>query len=386
MKVRFSLLALACAGLMACGKPEAPKEATAVPSDSTPATPAAPAEEPKVLNVLNWSDYIAADTIANFEKETGIKVTYDVFDSNEVLEAKLMTGKSGYDVVVPSLTFLARQIQAGVFMPLDKSKLPNYANMDPQIQALISKNDKDNAHAANYLWGTTGIAYNEDMLKERLGDNAPIDDWKLIFDPQYISKMTDCGVYILDTPSEILPVALLYLGEEPNSFDPAVIQKGVDLMLKVRPHITQFHSSQVIDALANGDACLAIAWSGDVLQAANRAEEAGKGVKVGYSIPKQGAPMWFDMMAIPKDASHPNNAHAFINYILKPEVMSGIQNHVAYASGNAAAKALVNPEILGDPRVYPSPEVQATLFSLAVLPPEVDRIFNRAWTTIKTGQ
>ena len=386
MKVRFSLLALACAGLMACGKPEAPKEATAVPSDSTPATPAAPAEEPKVLNVLNWSDYIAADTIANFEKETGIKVTYDVFDSNEVLEAKLMTGKSGYDVVVPSLTFLARQIQAGVFMPLDKSKLPNYANMDPQIQALISKNDKDNAHAANYLWGTTGIAYNEDMLKERLGDNAPIDDWKLIFDPQYISKMTDCGVYILDTPSEILPVALLYLGEEPNSFDPAVIQKGVDLMLKVRPHITQFHSSQVIDALANGDACLAIAWSGDVLQAANRAEEAGKGVKVGYSIPKQGAPMWFDMMAIPKDASHPNNAHAFINYILKPEVMSSIQNHVAYASGNAAAKALVNPEILGDPRVYPSPEVQATLFSLAVLPPEVDRIFNRAWTTIKTGQ
>ncbi len=392
MIFRISLLALACAGILACGKSEAPKDTPSAPADSTaaaptaPAAPVAPADEPKVLNVLNWSDYIAEDTIANFEKETGIKVTYDVFDSNEVLEAKLMTGKSGYDVVVPSLTFLSRQIAAGVFMPLDKSKLPNYANLDPQIQALIAQNDKDNTHAANYLWGTTGIAYNEDMLKQRLGENAPVDDWKLIFEPEYISKMTDCGVYILDTPSEILPVALLYLGEEPNSFDPAVIQKGVDLMLKIRPHVTQFHSSQVIDALANGDACLAIAWSGDVLQAANRAEEAGKGVKVGYSIPKQGAPMWFDMMAIPKDASHPNNAHLFINYILKAEVMSGIQNFVEYASANAAAKALVNPEILGDPRVYPSPEVQATLFSLAVLPPEVDRIFNRAWTTIKTGQ
>jgi len=386
MKLRISLLALACAGLFACGKTEAPKETTAAPADAPAAAPAAPAEEPKVVNVLNWSDYIAEDTIANFEKDTGIKVTYDVFDSNEVLEAKLMTGKSGYDVVVPSLTFLARQIEAGVFMPLDKSKIPNYANMDPQIQALIAQNDKDNAHSANYLWGTTGIAYNEDMLKQRLGADAPVDDWKLIFDPQYISKMTDCGVYILDTPSEILPIALLYLGEQPNSFDPAVIQKGVDLMLKIRPHITQFHSSQVIDALANGDACLAIAWSGDVLQAANRAEEAGKGVKVGYSIPKQGAPMWFDMMAIPKDAEHPNNAHVFINYMLKAEVMAGIQNYVEYASANAAAKPLVNPDIVNDHRIYPTPEVQATLFSLAVIPPEVDRIFNRAWTTIKTGQ
>lgn len=386
MKLRISLLALACASLFACGKTEAPKETAATPADSTPAAAAAPAEEPKVLNVLNWSDYIAEDTIANFEKETGIKVTYDVFDSNEVLEAKLMTGKSGYDVVVPSLTFLARQIQAGVFMPLDKSKLPNLSNMDPQIQALIAQNDKDNTYSANYMWGTTGIAYNEDKLKERFGDNAPINDWKMIFEPENIAKMTDCGVYILDTPSEILPIALLYLGEEPNSFDPAVIQKGVDLMQKIRPHVTQFHSSQVVDALANGDACLAIAWSGDVLQAAARADEAGKGVKVGYSIPKQGAPVWFDMMAIPKDANHPNNAHVFINYMMKADVMANIQNYVAYASGNAAAKALVKPEIVNDPRVYPTPEAQATLFSLAVIPPEVDRIFNRAWTTIKTGQ
>ena len=387
MKLRFGLLALACAGLAGCGNDEAPKQ-VAAPTDAAPATtaPVTPGEEPKVLNVLNWSDYIAEDTVANFEKETGIKVTYDVFDSNEVLEAKLMTGKSGYDVVVPSLTFLARQIQAGVFMPLDKSKLSNLGNMDPQIQGLIAQNDKDNAHAVNYLWGTTGIAYNEDKLKERFGDNAPINDWKMIFEPENISKMTDCGVYILDTPSEILPIALLYLGEQPNSFDPAVIQKGVDLMLKIRPHITQFHSSQVVDALANGDACLAIAWSGDVIQAADRANEAGKGVKVGYSIPKQGAPVWFDMMAIPKDANHPNNAHVFINYMMRPEVMAGIQNTVHYASGNAKAKELINEAIRNDPRVYPTPEVQPTLFSLAVIPPEVDRIFNRAWTTIKTGQ
>ncbi|MGE4073007.1 MAG: polyamine ABC transporter substrate-binding protein [Lysobacterales bacterium] len=382
MKLRIALLALAIASLVACGKDEAPKDTTA----AAPAAPAAPKAEDKVLNVLNWSDYIAEDTIDNFQKETGIKVTYDVFDSNEVLEAKLMTGNSGYDVVVPSLTFLARQIQAGVFMNLDKSKLPNLDNMDPKIQKMIAQNDPDNAHAVNYLWGTTGIAYNEDKVKERLGDNAPVDDWKMIFDPEYISKMTDCGVYILDTPSEILPIALLYLGEEPNSFDPAVIQKGVDLMLKIRPYITQFHSSQVIDAMANGDACLAIAWSGDIIQAADRAEEAGKGVKVGYSIPKQGAPVWFDMMAIPKDAPHPNNAHIFINYMMKPEVMAGIQNYVSYASGNAKAKELVDPEILADGRVFPTAEVEATLFNLAVIPPEVDRIFNRAWTQVKTGQ
>lgn len=384
MKLRFSLLALACTAILSCGKDEAPPAPAPAP-DAKPAEPVAAAEEPKVLNVLNWSDYIAEDTIANFEKETGIDVTYDVFDSNEVLEAKLMTGNSGYDVVVPSLTFLSRQIQAGVFMPLDKSKLPNFTNLDPQIQALIAQNDKDNTYSANYLWGTTGIAYNEEMAKARVGD-MPMDDLKVFFDPEIVSKFTDCGVYVLDTPSEILPMALDYLGEEPNSFDPAVIQKGVDLMLKIRPHISQFHSSQVIDALANGDACLALAWSGDVIQASDRADEAGKGVKVGYAIPKQGAPVWFDMLAIPKDAAHPNNAHVFINYILRPDVTANIQNYVSYASANLKAKELVNPEILNDPRVYPSPEVQATLYSLAVIPPEVDRIFNRAWTTIKTSQ
>lgn len=381
MTLRYSVLALACASVLACGKSESP--APAAPTGATPATEAK--AERKVLNVLNWSDYIAEDTIANFQKETGITVTYDVFDSNEVLEAKLMTGKSGYDVVVPSLHFLTRQIQAGVFLPLDKSKLSNYGNLDPKLQALIAKGDPDNAYSVNYLWGTTGIGYNVDKVAERLGD-TPMDDWKIAFDPQYLSKLTDCGVYFLDSPSEILPIVLLYLGEDPNSFDPAVIQKAVDQMQALRPHITQFHSSQFIDALANGDACLAVGWSGDILQAASRAEEADKGVNVDYVIPKQGSAMWLDMLAIPKDADHPNNAHLFIDYLLRPEVMAGIQNFVEYASANAAAKPLVEESVRTDPRVYPSEETMDKLFLQAVLPPEIDRIYNRSWTTIKTGR
>ncbi|PJA43135.1 MAG: spermidine/putrescine ABC transporter substrate-binding protein PotF, partial [Lysobacterales bacterium CG_4_9_14_3_um_filter_62_6] len=342
--------------------------------------------EEKVLNVYNWSDYIAEDTLANFEKETGIKVTYDVFDSNEILEAKLVSGSTGYDVVVPSLTFLARQIKAGVFMPLDKSKLSNYGNLDPEIMAVIANNDPDNTYAVDYLWGTTGIGYNVDLVKKALGKDAPVDSWSLVFDPANLAKLHDCGVYMLDTPSEIIPPVLRYLGEQPNSFDPAVIQKAVDVLTKLRPYITQFHSSEYIKALANGDACVAIGWSGDVFQAKTRADEANKGVHVAYNIPKEGAPMWFDMMAIPKDAKHPDNAHQFINYLLRPEVMAGISNYVSYASANKVSLPLVDESLRANPAVYPTPAVQATLFSLAVLPPEVDRLFNRAWTTLKTGQ
>ena len=364
--------------LVACGK-QAP-----TPEAATEA--AAPMPEEKLLNIYNWSDYIAEDTLANFTKETGIQVTYDVFDSNEVLEAKLVSGTTGYDIVVPSLTFLARQIKAGVFMPLDKSKLSNWGNLDPKILAEIARNDPDNAHAVNWLWGTTGIGYNVDKIKERLGDQAPTDSWALFFDPANLAKLKDCGVYLLDTPSEILPIALKYLGEEPNSFDPTVIQKGFDQLMKLRPYITQFHSSEYINALANGDACIAIGWSGDIFQAKTRAEEADKGVNVEYYIPKEGAPMWFDMMAIPKDAKHPDNAHQFINYVMRPDVIAGISNYVAYANGNKASLELVDEEVRNNPAIYPPEDVAATLFSLAVLPPEVDRLFNRGWTTLKTGK
>ena len=378
MKLRILFVAMASVLSVACGKQETAAPAAAVP--------AAPVAEEKVLNVYNWSDYIAEDTLANFEKETGIKVTYDVFDSNEILEAKLVSGSTGYDVVVPSLTFLARQIKAGVFMPLDKSKLSNYGNLDPEIMAVIANNDPDNTYAVDYLWGTTGIGYNVDLVKKALGKDAPVDSWSLVFDPANLAKLHDCGVYMLDTPSEITPPVLRYLGEQPNSFDPAVIEKAVDVLTKLRPYITQFHSSEYINALANGDACVAIGWSGDVFQAKTRADEANKGVHVAYNIPKEGAPMWFDMMAIPKDAKHPDNAHQFINYLLRPEVMAGISNYVSYASANKVSLPLVDESLRANPAVYPTPAVQATLFSLAVLPPEVDRLFNRAWTTLKTGQ
>ena len=374
MKLKLLGIAVTALILASCGKKDGD------------AAPVAAAEEEKVLNVYNWSDYIAPETLDNFTKETGIKVTYDVFDSNEVLETKLVTGNTGYDVVVPSLTFLARQIQAGVFMPLDKSKIPNLANMDPAIQANIAKLDPGNAHSVNYLWGTTGIGYNVAKIKEVFGDAAPTDSWAMVFEPENLAKLKECGVYFLDTPSEIIPPVLNYLGEEPNSFDPAVIAKAEERLKLLRPSITQFHSSEYINALANGDACVAIGWSGDIFQAQARAEEAKNGVEIAYVIPKEGAPMWFDMMAIPKDAKHPNNAHIFINYLLRPEVAAEISNYVSYASANKAAFEQISPELKANTGVYPTAEASKGLFSLAVLPADVDRLFNRMWTGLKTGQ
>ena len=379
--MKKQLLGILIVGALAgCGDKPAETVATA------PATPAAPAGEEKVLNVYNWSDYIAEDTLANFEKETGIKVTYDVFDANEILETKLVTGNTGYDLVVPSLTFMSRQVQAGVFQPLDRSKLTNYGNLDTKLMATIAVNDPGNTYSVPYLWGTTGIGYNVAKVKEILGDDAPVDSWALVYEPENLKKLSKCGVAFLDTPSEMIPPVLDYLGEEPNSFDEAVIQKAVDRLAQLRPHITYFHSSQYINDLANGDICVAVGWSGDVLQARDRAEEAAKGVEIKYVIPKEGAPMWFDMMAIPKDAKHPDNAHKFINYLMRPEVMAGISNYVSYPSGVAASLPFVDEEVRSDTSVYPTEEMMKTLYALAVLPAEVDRVFNRHWTTLKTGQ
>src|SRR5687768_5877713 len=378
-----ALLVLLLAG---CGGPPADAPAPTAQAPDAAGEPVPATGTDRVLNVYNWSDYIAEDTLANFEKETGIKVVYDMFDSNEVLEAKLMAGNTGYDIVVPSLTFLSRQIQAGVFLPLDKSKLSNLGNLDPEIMAELAKNDAGNTHALPYLWGTSGIGYNVDKVKEVLGDDAPVDSWALVFEPGNLEKLSKCGVYFLDTPSEIIPPVLRYLGEEPNSFDEAVVQKAVDRLAQLRPHITKFHSSEYISALANGDACVAIGWSGDIIQAQTRAEEAGKGVQIEYVIPKEGAPMWFDMLAIPKDAQNVENAYVFLDYLMRPEVMAGIQNYVAYPSGNKAALPMIEEEILQDPGIFPTPEATKTLFTLAVLPPDVDRRFNRHWTTLKTGQ
>ncbi|MBD9379296.1 polyamine ABC transporter substrate-binding protein [Pseudoxanthomonas sp. PXM04] len=375
MKFRALTIALAAAGaLAACG------------GGGDGEKKAAKAADEKVVNVYNWSDYIAEDTIPNFEKQTGIKVTYDVFDSDEMVETKLLAGSSGYDVVVPSLSFLGRQIQAGVFLPLDKSKIPNLKNVDPKLLERIALQDPGNQYAVPYLWGTSGIGYNEDKVKAAFGNTDVTGSWDLVFKPENLSKLKDCGVTVLDTPSELIPIALNYLGEDPHSFDPKVIDKAAALLKGIRPYIRNFHSSSYINDLANGDVCLVVGWSGDVIQARDRADEAQNGVHIGYSIPKEGAPQWFDMMAIPKDAKHVDNAYAFINNMLDPKVAAANTNFVTYPNAVPASKPMIEPSIANDPTIYPPAEVDAKLFTFAVLPPEVDRQYTRIWTELKTGK
>jgi putrescine transport system substrate-binding protein len=375
MKFRALTIALAAASaLAACGGGGDGEKKAAMAADE------------KVVNVYNWSDYIAEDTIPNFEKQTGIKVTYDVFDSDEMVETKLLAGSSGYDVVVPSLSFLGRQIQAGVFLPLDKSKIPNLKNVDPKLLERIALQDPGNQYAVPYLWGTSGIGYNEDKVKAAFGNTDVTGSWDLVFKPENLSKLKDCGVTVLDTPSELIPIALNYLGEDPHSFDPKVIDKAAALLKGIRPYIRNFHSSSYINDLANGDVCLVVGWSGDVIQARDRADEAENGVHIGYSIPKEGAPQWFDMMAIPKDAKHVDSAYAFINNMLDPKVAAANTNFVTYPNAVPASKPMIEPSIANDPTIYPPAEVDAKLFTFAVLPPEVDRQYTRIWTELKTGK
>ena len=338
-----------------------------------------------VLHVYNWSDYIDESIIGDFEKETGIKVVYDVFDSNEVLETKLLAGSSGYDVVVPSGTFLMRQIQAGVFQKLDQSKLSNSANMWDVVSARTAAYDPGNAYSINYMWGTTGIGYNINAVKERLGD-VPVDSWDLIFKPEMAAKLKDCGIHVLDAPTEIIPTALLYLGKDPNSHDKADLKAAEELLVAMRPSVQKFHSSEYINALANGDICVAVGWSGDVFQARDRAAEASNGVEINYVIPKEGAQMWFDQMAIPADAKNAAGAHKFIDFIMRPEVIAKASNYVFYANGNKASQALLEKELLEDPAVYPDEATANKLFVHMPYPPKVQRVVTRAWTKVKSGQ
>lgn len=371
MKKHLWLAIAAALCITACGKKE-----------EAPAGGEA-ANASKTLNVYNWSDYIAEDTLDNFKKESGIAVTYDVFDSNETLEAKLMAGSTGYDIVVPSLQFLARQAQAGVFKPIDKSRLKNYGNLDADLMAIIAQNDPDNTYSIPYLWGTTGIGFEVNKVKAALGADAPLDSWAMVLDPANAAKLSECGIAMLDTPTELIPIALHYLGEDPNNFDPAVIAKAEEHLKKIKPFVRYFHSSQYIDGLANGDICVAIGWSGDVFQARDRAAEANNGVVVDYIIPKEGAPMFFDMIAIPKDAKNIDNAYAFIDYLLKPEVMAPISSYVSYPSGNKASLPMVDEEVRNNPAVYPPEEVKKKLYTFKVLSPEVSRIYADAWAAIK---
>jgi len=343
--------------------------------------------EDKTLHVYNWSDYIAPNTVADFEKQTGIKVVYDVFDSNEVLEGKLMAGSTGYDIVVPSSSFLARQLQSGVFQPLDRSKLPNYQNLDPDLMKKLEQHDPGNKYAIPYLWATTGIGYNVDKVKEVLGKDAPVDSWDLVLKPENLEKLKSCGVSFLDAPEEVFATVLNYLGKDPNSSDAKDYSgAATDLLLKLRPNIRYFHSSQYINDLANGNICVAIGWAGDVLQAKKRADEAKNGVHVAYSIPKEGALAFFDMLAIPKDAKNVDEAYQFLNYLMEPKVMANISNTIFYASGVKASVPFVNEAIRNNPGIYPAPETMAKLFTLKLQEPKLDRVRTRAWTKVKSGK
>ena len=339
----------------------------------------------KVLHVYNWSDYIAPDTIANFEKESGIKVVYDVFDSNETLEAKLLAGKSGYDIVVPSNSFLAKQIKAGVYQELDKSKLSNYGNLNKSLLKAVSVSDPDNKHAFPYMWGSMGIGYNPEKVKAALGVDK-IDSWDVLMKPENIAKLKSCGVSFLDSPTEMLPVALHYLGLPTDTTKKADLKQAEDLFMKIRPSIGYFHSSKYISDLANGNICVAVGYSGDIEQAKTRAAEAGGKVKIAYDIPKEGAGSFFDMVAIPKDAENVEAAYAFMNYLLKPDVMAAITNSVRFPNGNEKATALVDKDITSDPGLYPSAEVQSKLYAIADMPAATQREMTRSWTKIKSGK
>jgi putrescine transport system substrate-binding protein len=341
--------------------------------------------EQKVLNVYNWSDYIDPAVIEAFQRETGIAVSYDVFDSNEVLETKLLTGNSGYDVVVPSAYFLERQIQAGVFRKLDRSRLPNLGNLDAGLQARIAAHDPGNEHGVIYMWGTTGIGFDAGKVAAIMPD-APTDSWDLVFDPAVVSKFKDCGVSFLEDPTDMVGTVLLWLGRDPNSQSENDLKLAEEALLKVRPYIRTINSAQYIEDLANGEVCIAVGYSGDVLQSRDRAAEAGRDIDIRFVIPREGALMWFDTLAIPADAAHPGNAHAFIDYLLRPEVAAANSNFVNYATANKAALGQVNEDLRNDAGIYPTPEVKERLQPNLAKSAEFTRLLNRSWTRFVTGR
>jgi putrescine transport system substrate-binding protein len=349
------------------------------------ATIAGALAQERTVNVYNWSDYIDPKVLENFTKETGIKVTYDTYDNNEIVETKLLAGKSGYDIVVPSGPFLQRLIKAGVFRKLDKSKLPNLKHMWPEVMQRLEAFDPGNQHAVNYMWGTTGIGINVAKVKERLG-NMPLNTWDIVMKPELASKLKDCGIHMLDSPEDVFPGILNYLGLNPDSKKEEDLKRAGDALFRIRSNIQKFHSSEYINALANGDICMAVGYSGDVLQAKKRAEEAKNGVEIQYLIPREGALMWFDSMAIPADAKNVAEAHEFINYMMRPEVAAANTNFVSYASGNLAAKDKVDPEILNNPGVYPDEATFKRLFTNTAYDDRSQRTVTRLWTRVKTGR
>lgn len=347
--------------------------------------PAQAKAEEKILNIYNWSDYIGEDTIEQFTKATGIKVNYDVYDSNEMLEAKLLPGKSGYDLVVPTAEpFFARQVKAGLFQKLDKSRLPNLKNLDPELMARLQSSDPGNEHGIVWQWGTNGFGYNVAKIKERMPD-APVHSWKMIFDPAVVAKFADCGVTLFDSPSEVYPLALNYLGLDPLSEKKEDLEKAEALLMKIRPYIKNFHSSQYINDLANGDICLAMGFSGDMVQAQTRATEAKNNIEIAYTIPEEGSMIWFDMMGILKDAPHPDAAYAFLNFVLDPKIMAGISNYVAYANAVPASLAFVQDDIKNNTNIFPTETVKKKLFSVKPVSQNYERLRTRSFARVRGG-
>ncbi len=337
------------------------------------------------VRVYNWSDYIDEDLLTKFEEETGFDLIYDVFDSNEVLETKLLAGGSGYDVVVPSATFLQRQIAAGAFQPLDKSQLSNIGNLWDVVSARTNTYDPGGEYSINYMWGTTGLGVNVGEVTARLGEDAPINSLSLVFDPANMEKLADCGVHFLDAPTEMVPAALQYLGEDPDAKDDESLAKAEAVLAAVRPYVQKYHSSEYISALANGDICVAFGWSGDILQSRDRAAEAENGIEIAYNAPVEGALMWFDQMAIPVDAPNPEGAHAFLNFILDAQNMADASNYVYYANGNIASQELLVEDVIGDPAIYPDAATLETLYTTTPFDARSQRSLTRMWTRVKSG-
>ena len=348
-------------------------------------TASATAQE-RVVNFYNWSNYMAPGVLEDFTKETGIKVVYDTFDANETLETRLLAGKSGYDVVVPTGYFLQRQIMAKVFLPLDKSKLPNLANTWPFVTKQLAAYDPGNKYGANYMWGTTGIGYNVKMAEKILGPGVKIDSWDFVFKPENLAKFKECGIHMLDSADDILPAAASYLGIDPNSVKQADLEKAAELASKVRPYVRKFHSSEYLGALASGEICFVVGWSGDIMQARARATESKNGIEIGYTIPKEGAQMFFDNLAIPSDAKNVAEAYELINYLYRPEVAAKNSDFLSYANGNLASQKLIDPKILNDKNIYPDDATLQKLFVINSHDAATQRIINRLWTKVKTGK
>jgi putrescine transport system substrate-binding protein len=371
---RTAILALVCGFILSgCGGKSGGSSASGSTSGA------------KDLNLYIWSDYLAPNTLPDFEKQTGIKVHAAYFDTNETLETKLLAGSSGFDIVVPTASYFERQIKAGAFLILDKSKLPNLKNMDPQLMAKVALHDPENRHGVIYMWGTNGIGYNEKMVKALMPD-APLDSWRLVFDPAVASKVAKCGISLLDSPAEMMRAVYSYIGKNPNSQSADDLAQAEAVLLKIRPYIRNFSSSEYIEALANGDLCISVGYNGDVMQARDRAREANKGIDIKYVVPKEGSILWFDMLAIPKDAPDPESAYTFMNYMMTPQVIADVSNFKRYANANAASQPLVLPAVEDDPGIYPPLDQRQSLAVQLADSPEQTRAITRVWQKFKTGQ